>query len=74
MEVLLGADREVQRLKGPCLAAVEAREQRDDVLVAGDAFDVLVEGPGILHAQADAGWVAVLAPAIEVVVGRAGLP
>lgn len=68
VEVLLGADREIQRLEGPGLAAVELRQQGEDFLVAGDAFYVLVKGPGILDAQADAGLVALCAPAVEVVV------
>lgn len=68
VEVLLGADREVQGLEGPGLAAVQAREQGDDVLVAGDAFDVFAEGPGVLDAQADAGGVARGTPVVEVVM------
>lgn len=66
MEVLLGANREVRRLERPCLAPVEDRKHRDDVLAASDALDVFIGGPGILDAQANVGLVALGVPGPEV--------
>ena len=68
VKMLLGADGEVQRLERPCLAAVELRQQGQHLVVACDALDVVVELPGVLHAQADASFVAVVTPALEIVV------
>jgi len=68
VKVLLGTDREVQRLEWPGLAAVQLRQQGQHLVVAGDTLDVVVELPRILHAQADAGFVAVVTPALEIVV------
>lgn len=69
VEVLLGTNREVQRLEWPGLAAIELRQQGQHLFVAGDAFDVVVELPCVLDAQADASFVAVVTPALEIVVG-----
>jgi len=68
VKVLLGTDREIQRLERPGLAAVELRQQGQHLVVAGDALDVVVELPGVLHAQADASLVAVVTPALEIVM------
>ena len=69
MKMLLSTDREVQRLEWPSLAAIQLRQQGQHLLIAGDALDVVVELPGVLNTQADTGFVAVVTPALEIVVG-----
>jgi hypothetical protein len=71
MRLLLGADREVERLEREGGTAVELAQKVNDRLVGGDGAHILVKAPSVLDAPLRAGLVAAGRIEINAIAGAA---